>query len=109
MSPHSSMFEVQPIMEVDEVADTQFDISFQKLLAIQFPPMNPVASVKNRLNTLEESAEKQHQFDKLTGQTFQNLSNNVTGLEDMMREIIRQSQSDMESKLATLKKEYDHR
>lgn len=106
---NSNLFDVQPIAEEDEVGETQFDTSFQKLLSLQFPPMNPMSSVKHRIGSLEESTQTQHEFNRLTGKSFHNLSNNVHSLEDMMREIVKQSQADMEGKMLLMRKEYDHR
>ncbi len=106
---NSNLFDVQPIAEEDEVGETQFDTSLQKLLSLQFPPMNPMSSVKHRIGALEESTQTQHEFNRLTGKSFHNLSNNVHSLEDMMREIVKQSQADMEGKMLLMRKEYDHR
>lgn len=104
-----SVFDVHPIAEEDEVGETQFDASFQRLVSIQFGPMNPAASVKNRIGVLEESTQSQHDFNRLTGKTFQNLSNDVHSMDDMMREFVRQTQGEIEGKINLMKKEYDHR
>jgi gas vesicle protein len=105
----SPLFDVHPIAEEDEVGETQFDVSFQRLASIQYPPMVPASSVKNRLGALEESAQSQHEFNRLTTKTFQNLSNNVSSLEDMMREFVKQTQGEIEGKISLMKKENDHR
>jgi hypothetical protein len=104
-----TIFDVQPIAEEDEVGETLFDTSFQRLVTIQFAPVNPDASVKNRISLLEESTQAQHDFNRLTGKTFQNLSNDVHTLEEMMRDYVKQTQTDIEGKITVLKKEYDHR
>lgn len=104
-----TIFDVHPIAEEEEVGETQFDSSFQRLASIQFPPMVPASSVKNRIGALEDSTQSQHEFNALSTKTFQNLSNNVTSLEDMMREFVRQTQGEIEGKMNLMKKENDHR
>lgn len=105
----NSMFDVHPIPEEDEVAENKFDASLSRLATVQFPEIIPGASVKSRIATLEASAETQNKFDNLTFQSFNNLSNNVHSLEDMMRELVKHTQHEIESKMNLLKKEYDHR
>jgi hypothetical protein len=105
----TAMFDVHPIPEEDEVAENQFDASLSRLGALQFPEINPVASVKSRIVALELSAETQNKFDNLTFQSFNNLSNNMHSLEDMMRELVKNTHHEIEGKMNLLKKEYDHR
>lgn len=105
----TSMFDVHPIPEEDEVVENNFDVSLSRLAALQFPEITPVASVKSRIAALETSAVTQNQFNNLTFQSFSNLSNNMHSLEDMMRELVKHTQREIESKMNLLKKEYDHR
>lgn len=99
------------ISETDENTlgtDNKFEESNDKLASLVFPTMNPAATVKQRIALLEGSAEQQNEFDRLTHDTFCNLSNNLSNTDQVLRGVIIDVQKAMDEKLAAFKKEYDH-
>jgi hypothetical protein len=107
-----SIFEVQQqgIPEDNNVqSDNQFEIEHQKLSSMTFPALNPELSMKNRISNLEMTTELQTEFDRLAGSSLRGLSNNVHNLEEMLRMLVKETQSDFEVKIAAMRKEYDHR
>ncbi len=106
-SPH---FEVDPIVEEEEYNENKFSDTVQRLSNQPFPePMNDQSSMKNRISNLERTAEVQTDFNKLSHRTFVNLSGDLQTTEETLKDLINQVQNSFDSKLAAMKKEYDHR
>lgn len=105
-SPH--MFEVEPIAE-EEYNENKFSDTVQRLATQPFPPVAPEQSMKNRISALEQTAEVQSDFNKLSHRTFINLSAELQTTEETLKDMINQVQNNFDSKLAAMKKEYDHR
>lgn len=87
----------------------RFDHTVNRLATRPFPELNENASMKTRIMTLERTAEVQGDYNKLSHRSFMNLSNDVHGLEDHIKDLMQQMQNSFDNKLATMKKEYDHR
>ncbi len=111
----SLMFDAQPIIEEDgeeqdpHYNEHRFDHTVGKLSTRPFPEVNENASMKSRIATLERTAEVQGDYNKLSHRTFMNLSNDVHGLEEHIKDLMAQMQNNFDNKLASMKKEYDHR
>ncbi len=106
----SPQFDVEPIVEEEEYNENKFNDTVQRLANQPFPePMNDQCSMKNRITNLERTAEVQSDFNKLSHRTFINLSGDLVSTEEALKDLINQVQNTFDSKLASMKKEYDHR
>jgi hypothetical protein len=65
--------------------------------------------MKNRISNLESTANTQANGNALTVQTFRDMGVHVNNVEFAIRDIISDVQAAFDAKLATMKKEYDHR
>jgi hypothetical protein len=86
-----------------------YELKMEKLAAMYFPEIDSGGSVKSRLSGLEETAISQSQFNKLNQQTLNSLSENLDTVDLNIKGLILSMQVDFDSRLASLKKEYDHR
>lgn len=77
--------------------------------ALDFPAMDGAASVKGRLSLLENAMDVQGDHNKQSQQTFLALSKNMEDMDGGIKSLILSMQNDFDLKLATMKKEYDHR
>jgi hypothetical protein len=105
-SPH---FSIQEAPFESEANMTKFEQSVERLTTLGYPQVNPDASVKHRLQTLENISSVQSVFNKSSHDSFVNLSADLSGTDQSLKELILQMQINFDLKLATLKKEYDHR
>jgi len=112
----------QPLLEVPEEEDERelafngneegndkFKVSLQKLGAVGYPKIDPTDSVKHRIDILEETVDTQQTTNRITNETFSNLSDNLLSTEDRLKIFICEVQRNFDEKLAAMKKEYDHR
>ena len=77
--------------------------------SIQFPDIIPTAALKNKVATLEETAYSQHSLNKKINETFGELSQELIGAEDILRNAILSLQEKFDRELIALRKEYEHR
>jgi hypothetical protein len=90
--------------------EAAYDNSLSELQNTPFPTIHPEDTMKNRISTLEATANTQtQQFNTLTGQTFRNMGSHVNNVEFALRDLIHEVQTSYENKLNAMKKEYDHR
>jgi hypothetical protein len=88
---------------------SQYELKMEKLAAMYFPEIDAGGSVKTRLSNLEETAVSQSQFNKVNQQTLTSLSENLDAVDLNIKGLILSMQVDFDSRLMSLKKEYDHR
>ena len=93
----------------DGPTKTEFSLRMEKLVSMYFPGIDPEASVKTRLNNLEETAAAQSNHNNQTQQTISALSKNVDDVDGNLKELLLNMQNDFDTRLLALKKEYDHR
>jgi hypothetical protein len=105
-SPHYS---IQEAPFESEANMTKFEQSVDRLTTLGYPQVNSDASVKHRIQTLENITSIQSVFNKTSHDSFVNLSADLSGTDQNLKELILQMQNSFDAKLATLKKEYDHR
>jgi hypothetical protein len=90
-------------------AKADYDYKMDKLAAMYFPGIDPEASVKSRLNNLEETVHAQANHNKQNHQTIGALSRHLEDVDSNLKGIILSMQTDFDTRLSQLKKEYDHR
>lgn len=103
------MFDVEPIVEEEEYNHNKFSDTVQRLANQPFPEISGEQSMKNRISTLERTAEVQGDFNKLSHRSFINLSGDLISTEEALKDLINQVQNTFDNKLNNMKKEYDHR
>lgn len=92
-----------------QIAASKFNAVLQQLSSIPFPPIAGELSVKARISNLEGAALAQSEFNSTAIENFSQLNNSLHAAEDMIKLFLKQTQESFDAKLATLKKEYDHR
>eukprot|EP00981_Chlorochromonas_danica_P003947 scaffold748_cov176-Ochromonas_danica.AAC.1 len=101
--------DVPPIPDNVKNCVDKFNASYQELTAIPFPPLNPEASVKGRLQVLEAVVEAQTEYNQTNNRTVADLNTNLHSAEDMILTLLKQTQDNFDAKVNQMKKEYDHR
>mmetsp|Transcript_22336 Transcript_22336/g.37366 ORF Transcript_22336/g.37366 Transcript_22336/m.37366 type:complete len:194 (-) Transcript_22336:295-876(-) len=96
-------------IDVIEEEGNKFDLDMDHLATIPFPAVDSNSSMKNRINCLEITAERQAEHNNVAHQTFTSLSNNVKHVDENIKSLLLSMQNDFDQRLAQLKKEYDHR
>jgi hypothetical protein len=108
-SAPSPQYSIQEAPFESETNLTKFEQSTEKLTTLNYPHVNPDASIKHRIQTLENIADIQSVFNKTSHDTFINVSGDLNATDKNLKDLMSQMQNSFDNKLATLKKEYDHR
>lgn len=88
---------------------TMFEKRIDRMSALDFPATDAAASVKGRIIILETCADVQSDHNKQTQQSFLAAAKNLEDVDGNIKSLLLNMQSDFDLKLATMKKEYDHR
>jgi hypothetical protein len=103
----SSSYPIEMIEEENGVK--KFDMKVKELAEFSFPTVDPEASVKARIQTLENSSIAQGNYNSLSLNAINNLSQNVMDVDGNIKSLMLSMQNDFDQKLLSMKKEYDHR
>ena len=87
----------------------KFDQCVDTMVHMNFPTLDALQSVKGRLNNLEATADTQSEYNKQTEQSLTYVSKNLQDVDLNIKSLILSMQNDFDQRLASLKKEYDHR
>lgn len=88
---------------------SRFEQSLDKFSTLTYPPVNVNDTIKNRIGTVETISATQAELNRASQESFVNLSSDLHATENNLKDLLLQMQNSFDQKLATLKKEYDHR
>lgn len=95
--------------QTEQNAKSSFEKRIDRMSSLDFPVMDGAACVKGRLALLETAMDVQGDHNKQAQQSFLAVSKNLDDVDGNIKTLLLNMQSDFDLKLATMKKEYDHR
>jgi hypothetical protein len=108
ISPYVNESKKEPA-PIDDVGSNKIDASLEKLSIINLPILNPTASVKQRITNLEASSDTQASINNLQYECLSNSRDDLRYVTAEFSQALIDLQTSYDAKLASIKKEYDHR
>ena len=86
-----------------------FDDHHEGMKKLSFPDMQPFISMKDRITLLEEGFAVQQKMNKLTYDTFTDVSNDLHSTDIKLQNAIDAVEKRFTAEIAQLRREYEHR